>query len=112
MVNFKQLFRAGVCVSLGFSSSAIADSVPPNQSSYTLFESGQVRPLALSKNGKLLFAVNTPDNHLEVFDATDDQLRHCGSLSVGLEPVAGGKCAISMRYGWLITCPIALVSWP
>ena len=35
--------------------------------SYTLFESGQVRPLALSPNGQLLFAVNTPDNRLEIF---------------------------------------------
>lgn len=34
---------------------------------YTLFESGQVRPLALSPDGKLLFACNTPDNRLEVF---------------------------------------------
>ena len=33
----------------------------------TLFESGQVRPLALSPSGKLLFAVNTPDNRLEIF---------------------------------------------
>ncbi len=34
---------------------------------FTLFESGQVRPLALSPSGKHLFAVNTPDNRLEVF---------------------------------------------
>ncbi len=33
-------------------------------SPYTLFESGQVRPLALSPSGKLLFAVNTPDNRI------------------------------------------------
>ena len=31
------------------------------------FESGQVRPLALSRDGQLLFAVNTPDNRLEIF---------------------------------------------
>ena len=35
--------------------------------STTLFESGQVRPLALSPDGTLLFAVNTPDNRLEIF---------------------------------------------
>ena len=35
--------------------------------SYVLFESGQVRPLALSPSGRLLFAVNTPDNRLEIF---------------------------------------------
>ena len=31
------------------------------------FESGQVRPLAMSPNGTRLFAVNTPDNTLEIF---------------------------------------------
>ncbi|HSK04525.1 MAG TPA: hypothetical protein VK932_24890, partial [Kofleriaceae bacterium] len=35
---------------------------PPTTPSFTTFESGQVRPLALSPDGKLLFAVNTPDN--------------------------------------------------
>ena len=56
--------------------------------SYTLFESGQVRPLALSPNGHLLFAANTPDNRLEVFAVKKSGLKHCGSISVGLEPVA------------------------
>ena len=55
---------------------------------YTLFESGQVRPLALSPNGKLLFAVNTPDNRLEIFHVDTGGLVHRGSVSVGLEPVA------------------------
>ncbi len=32
-----------------------------------LFEGGQVRPLALSPSGNLLFAVNTPDARLEIF---------------------------------------------
>ena len=57
-------------------------------SSYTLFEAGQVRPLALSPNGRLLFAANTPDNRLEVFRVKKSGLKHCGSISVGLEPVA------------------------
>ncbi len=56
--------------------------------SYTLFESGQVRPLALSANNQLLFAANTPDNRLEVFAVKKSGLKHCGSISVGLEPVA------------------------
>src|SRR6187402_3076250 len=57
-------------------------------SSFTLFESGQVRPLALSPSGKLLFAVNTPDNRLEVFKVRPGGLVHHGSVPVGLEPVA------------------------
>ncbi|MGK4006446.1 beta-propeller fold lactonase family protein [Sorangium sp. So ce1036] len=57
-------------------------------SSFTVFESGQVRPLALSPDGRLLFAVNTPDNHLEVFRVKDHGLEHRASIPVGLEPVA------------------------
>jgi DNA-binding beta-propeller fold protein YncE len=56
--------------------------------SYTLFEAGQVRPLALSPDGARLFAINTPDNHLEVFEPTARGLKHCGSVPVGVEPVA------------------------
>ncbi|AGP38987.1 hypothetical protein [Sorangium cellulosum] len=56
--------------------------------SFTTFESGQVRPLALSANGKLLFAVNTPDNRLEIFRVQADRLRLEASVPVGLEPVA------------------------
>src|SRR5437762_2696476 len=39
----------------------------PAAPSFTLFETGQVRPLALSPDRQHLFAVNTPDNRLEVF---------------------------------------------
>lgn len=55
---------------------------------FTLFESGQVRPLALSPSGKLLFAANTPDNRLEVFRVNDNGLERRASIPVGLEPVA------------------------
>src|SRR6185295_4631978 len=55
---------------------------------FTLFESGQVRPLALSPDGRRLFACNTPDNRLEVFKVTGRGLRALGSIPLGLEPVA------------------------
>ena len=55
---------------------------------FTLFESGQVRPLALSPSGTRLFAVNTPDNRLEVFQVLPTGLLHISSVPVGLEPVA------------------------
>jgi DNA-binding beta-propeller fold protein YncE len=55
---------------------------------YTLFESGQVRPLALSPSGRFLYAVNTPDNRLEVFQVGSGGLLHRASVPVGLEPVA------------------------
>jgi DNA-binding beta-propeller fold protein YncE len=57
-------------------------------SSYTLFESGQVRPLAMSSDGSQLFALNTPDNRLEIFNISGDGLTPAGSVLVGLEPVA------------------------
>src|SRR5262245_66635 len=56
--------------------------------SYTLFESGHVRPLALSPDKSLLFAVNTPDSRLEVFHVGNHGLTHRLSVPVGLEPVA------------------------
>jgi DNA-binding beta-propeller fold protein YncE len=62
-----------------------AASTPP---AYTLFESGQVRPLALSPDRTQLFAVNTPDGRLEVFDITPHGPSHRVSIPVGVEPVA------------------------
>jgi len=61
---------------------------PASANSYTLFESGQVRPLALSPDGKLLFATNTPDGRLEIYRVTPQRLHHLASVPVGLEPVA------------------------
>jgi DNA-binding beta-propeller fold protein YncE len=57
-------------------------------SSFVTFESGQVRPLAMSPDGSRLFAVNTPDNRLEIFDIKADGLTHVFSIPVGMEPVA------------------------
>jgi DNA-binding beta-propeller fold protein YncE/mono/diheme cytochrome c family protein len=56
--------------------------------SYTLFEAGPVRPLALAPGGRTLVACNVPDGRLEVFGVSGSGLRHRGSVSVGLEPVA------------------------
>ena len=84
-----RLALALVAAALPVSPGLLADAtVLPNQSTYTLFESGQVRPLALSPSRRMLFAVNTPDSRLEVFAVTRGGIRHCGSVSVGLEPVA------------------------
>lgn len=69
---------------LAFSVTARAAS----DSAFTLFEAGQVRPLAQSPDGSTLFAVNTPDNALEVFEIESQGLRHIASIPVGLEPVA------------------------
>ncbi len=60
----------------------------PARAGFVTFESGQVRPLALSPDGSRLFAVNTPDNQLEIFAVAPAGLTHLGSVPVGLEPVA------------------------
>src|SRR5213594_237938 len=56
--------------------------------SFVNFESGQVRPLARAPDGNRLFAVNTPDNRLAVFDITTGGLALVTEVVVGLEPVA------------------------
>ncbi len=56
--------------------------------SFITFDSGPVRPLAMSADGNRLYAVNTPDGRLEIFDVLSDGLTHAASVPVGLEPVA------------------------
>lgn len=70
------------------SAQAVIRTLPRPANSYTLFETLQTRPLALSPNGKLLFALNTPDNRLEVFAVSASGLSPVGSVAVGLEPIA------------------------
>ena len=62
-----------------------ADAAP---NSVPVFESGPVRPLALSADGQRLFVANAPANCLEIYAVENDALRLVSSVSVGLEPVA------------------------
>ena len=63
--------------------------LPAAADSFVAFESGQVRPLAMSPDGTRLFAANTPDNRLEIFTiGAGGTLTHDGSVVVGLEPIA------------------------
>lgn len=74
--------------SLLINSLAFAQNVTATGKTFWHFESGQVRPLAISPDGSTLFAVNTPDNHLEIFNITPSGLELIDSVPVGLEPVA------------------------
>lgn len=58
------------------------------QPSFVNFESGHVRPVAITPDGNRVLAVNTPDNRLEVFDTSFGELVHRDSIPVGMEPVA------------------------
>jgi DNA-binding beta-propeller fold protein YncE len=68
--------------------SALTKKVPQSSNPYTLFETLQTRPLALSPDRSLLFAANTPDNRLEVFRVNHGKLTPLTSVVVGLEPIA------------------------
>lgn len=55
---------------------------------FVAFESGPVRPLATSPDGNTLFAVNTPNGTLEIFDLSSGTPVWTHRVPVGLEPVA------------------------
>jgi len=81
MNHFKRFAGA-----LGVAAALVMPATPA--SAFVTFESGQVRPLAKSPDGTRLFACNTPDNRLEIFDIGPGGLTHVTSVPVGLEPVA------------------------
>lgn len=76
----------GLCVAFVF---AVIAAPAGAQPSFIAFESGHVRPVAMTPNGKRLVAVNTPDNSVEVYTvAYGGYLVHLRSIPVGMEPVA------------------------
>src|SRR5436309_1933887 len=80
----------------------LAGSAAAGASSFVPFESGQVRPLALSPDDLHLYAVNTPDDRLEIFDVdSQGNLTHSGSVPVGLEPVAAAAHG-DARHVWVV----------
>src|SRR5580698_984084 len=52
------------------------------------FESGPVRPVAISPDGSTLFSVNIPNGSLEVYSLTSGMPVFAYRVPVGLEPVA------------------------
>src|SRR5262247_2843573 len=71
-----------------------------SQSSFQAFESGPVRPLALTPDGTRLLVTNIPDNRLEIFAVSAAGLAHLGSVPVGMEPVA--VAARSNAEAWVV----------
>ena len=64
---------------------------PPGRAiDFLTFETGPVRPLAMSADASRLYSVNTPGNRLEIFDVTDQGLIAAASVQVGMEPCAVG----------------------
>ncbi len=79
------LFCVGRWLSRSTTASAQSTTAGP---AFVEFESGQVRPLALSADGNTLFAVNTPNGTLEVFGLASGYPTFEFRIPVGLEPVA------------------------
>ncbi len=63
-------------------------AAPAHAADFVTFESGPVRPLAMSPDGTRLFVANTPDSRLEIFQIGAGGIARTGSVPVGLEPVA------------------------
>jgi YVTN family beta-propeller protein len=84
IARFGRWLAAGSAFVMGAMVSPAALSAP----SFVTFESGHVRPLALSADGSKLFAVNTPNNTLVVYNVTPYGISKHAEVSVGLEPVA------------------------
>ena len=76
-----------------------APAVSFRSDGFTNFETEPVRPLALSDDGRYLYALNTADDRLEIFDTRGENLRSIGETTVGLRPVA-----IALRGGeaWVV----------
>jgi DNA-binding beta-propeller fold protein YncE len=77
----------GIAAAMGLCALALAAETARAQS-FVNFESGHVRPLALSPDGTKLFAVNTPDNRLEIYTVGVGSLTLAAEVPVGLEPIA------------------------
>jgi DNA-binding beta-propeller fold protein YncE len=74
-----------------------AQAAPP---SFVAFESGPVRPMAMSPDRTRLFVANTPNNTLDVFNITNTGLVLAARVPVGLEPVA--VAARSDTEAWVV----------
>ena len=73
---------------------ALATSEFTRAQSYVNFESHQTRPICLSPDGTRLFAVNTPDARLSVFDVSNPANPApvlIAEIPVGLDPVSGER---------------------
>ena len=89
MQSLKRFSRfVALCVAVA---GTLAFSIAPAsaQTSFIAFESGHVRPVAVTPDGNRLIAVNTPDNSIEIFTvAYGGFLVPLRSIPVGMEPVS------------------------
>jgi len=80
------LISLGAFISVQFTSNPVrASSTGP---SFLEFESGQVRPIAMSPDGTKLFATNTPNGTLEIFNVSASGLTFQTRVPVGVDPAS------------------------
>jgi hypothetical protein len=78
----------------------VVAAAAPAQPSFLEFESGPVRPIALTPDGTRLLVCNIPDNRLEIFGVSAGGLSHLASVPVGMEPVS--VAARSDTEAWVV----------
>ena len=71
----------------GHAVDAVRSSDSRSAQNYALFEAGAVRPVAVLDSG-LVAVANIPDDRVELFRPRGDGVTHCGSVRVGMRPVA------------------------
>ena len=64
------------------------EPLQPLDNNFVTFETGQVRPLALSPDGNSLYVANTPNSTLEIYSVSNSGLQHTNTIPVGMEPTA------------------------
>jgi len=77
-------------IALGIAGAGMIAGLPATaQSNYVNFEGKQIAPVRLSADGRTLFAVNTADGRLSVFDVSHPSSPALvAEIPVGLEPVS------------------------
>ncbi|WNO10785.1 hypothetical protein [Teredinibacter sp. KSP-S5-2] len=95
MNNFYKLLF--MCFTVFHLSSCKATSRGDN---FVTFETGQVNPIAISDDGKNIFALNTPNSSLEIFSVTSSGLSLSESIDVGMEPTS--IAVLSNKQVWVV----------
>lgn len=85
--------RIGLSAAVAAVLAALSNGLLPvrgasNGPEFVAFESGPVRPLAITPDRRRLLATNTPNGTLEIFDITSGTPVFESRVAVGLEPVA------------------------
>ncbi|WP_455365542.1 YncE family protein [Kaarinaea lacus] len=72
---------------------------PTTDNNFVTFETGQVRPLAMSPDSNTLYVANTPNSTLEVYSISNAELQHIATVPVGMEPTA---VAVNNDQVWVV----------